>query len=107
MGHPSTAISHLPPPGRGFLEAMDDADAGIRDALYTAIGFGVLGIQQAQLRRRELQKELARLAVEVDGKVEPVLDDLVAKLPEDLRPLATQARAAALSARRVILGQPR
>ena len=79
---------------------MDDADAGLRDALYTAVGFGVLGIQQVQLRRRELQKELARLAVEVDGKVEPVLDDLVAKLPEDLQPLAAQARAAALSARR-------
>lgn len=84
---------------------MDDADAGLRDALYTAVGFGVLGIQQAQLRRRELQKELARLAVEVDGKVEPVIDDLVAKLPEDLQPLATQARAAALNARRILLGQ--
>jgi hypothetical protein len=84
---------------------MDDADAGLRDALYTAVGFGILGIQQAQLRRRELQKELARLAVEVDGKVEPVLDDLVAKLPEDLQPLAKQARSAALGARRVLLGQ--
>ena len=86
---------------------MNDADSGLRDALYTAVGFGVLGIQQAQLRRRELQKELARLAVEVDGKVEPVLDDLVAKLPDDLRPLADQARAAALSARRALLGQSR
>ena len=86
---------------------MDDADSGLRDALYTAVGFGILGIQQAQLRRRELQKELARLAVEVDGKVEPVIDDLVAKLPEDLQPLATQARAAALSARRALLGQSR
>jgi hypothetical protein len=86
---------------------MNDADSGLREALYTAVGFGVLGIQQAQLRRRELQKELARLAVEVDGKVEPVLDDLVAKLPDDLRPLADQARAAALSARRALLGQSR
>ena len=86
---------------------MDDVDAGIRDALYTAVGLGILGIQQAQLRRRELQKELTRLAVEVDGKVEPVLDDLVAKLPDDLRPLADQARAAALSARRALLGQSR
>ena len=86
---------------------MDDADAGLRDALYTAVGFGILGVQQAQLRRRELQKELARLAVEVDGKVEPVLDDLIAKLPEDLRPLAGQARAAAHSARQVLLGESR
>jgi hypothetical protein len=86
---------------------MDDADAGLRDALYTAVGLGILGIQQVQVRRRQLQKDLARLADEMDGKVEPVLDDLVAKLPDDLRPLATQARAAALSARRVLLGQGR
>ncbi len=78
---------------------------GLRDSLYTAVGFAVLGVQQAQLRRRELQKELARLAVEVDQKVDPVLDDLVARLPEDLRPLAGQARAAAVSARRSLLGQ--
>ena len=85
---------------------MDDADP-LRDAFYTAVGFGVLGFQQAQLRRRELQKDLARLAVELDGKVDPVLDDLVAKLPEDLQSLATQARAAAVSARRSLLGQAR
>lgn len=97
MSHPSTV--------RGFLEGMDDADPGLRDAVYTAVGFGVLGIQQVQLRRRELQKELARLAVEADEKIEPVLDDLVAKLPEDLQPLAAQARAAALGARRALLGQ--
>jgi len=86
---------------------MDDADDGLRDALYTAVGLGILGIQQVQLRRREIQKELGRLADEVDGKVEPVIDDLVARLPEDLRPLAHQARAAATSARRVLLGQAR
>lgn len=85
---------------------MDD-DAGLRDALYTAVGFGILGFQQLQVRRRDLQKELARLADEMDGKVEPVLDDLVAKLPDDLRPLAGQARAAANSARRALLGQGR
>ena len=83
---------------------MDDADA-LKDALYTAVGFGVLGFQQVQLRRRELQKDLARLAADLDGKIDPVLDDLVAKLPDDLRPLATQARAAAVTARRALLGQ--
>ena len=83
---------------------MEDADA-LKDALYTAVGFGVLGFQQVQLRRRELQKDLARLAADFDGKIDPVLDDLVAKLPDDLRPLATQARAAAVTARRTLLGQ--
>ena len=84
---------------------MDDATTGLRDSLYTAVGFAVLGFQQAQLRRRELQRELARLAVEVDGKIDPVLDDLVAKLPDDLRPLANQVREAAVSARRSLLGE--
>ncbi len=69
----------------------DDVAARLRETLYTAVGFGVLGLQQAQVRRRELQKELAKL----DEKVDPVLDDLEARLPEDLRPLVAPARSAA------------
>jgi hypothetical protein len=75
----------------------DDAAARLKDSLYTAVGFGVLGFQQAQLRRRELQKELAKLAEEVDGKVDPVLDDIEPRLPDDLRPLVAPARSAAHS----------
>ena len=86
---------------------MDDEATTFRDSLYTAVGFGVLGFQQAQLLRRELQRDLARLVAEVDEKVEPVLDDLVALLPEDLRPLAAGARSAAQNARRSLLGDPR
>jgi len=86
---------------------MDDAATGLRDSLYTAVGFAVLGIQQAQVRRRDLQRELGRLADDLHGKVDPVLDDLVAKLPDDLRPLATQVRAAADSARRSLWGEAR
>jgi len=86
---------------------MDDQDTTLRDSLYTAVGFGVLGLQQVQLRRRELQRDLARLAADVDEKVEPVLDDMVARLPEDLRPLAASVRSAALNARRSLLGEPR
>jgi hypothetical protein len=84
---------------------MDDAATRLRDSLYTAVGFGVLGFQQLQLRRRDLQRDLAKLAAEVDEKVDPVLDDLVARLPEDIRPVAVQARAAAVSVRRTLLGQ--
>lgn len=32
-----------------------------RDLLYTAIGLGVLGIQQIQVRRREVERCLARM----------------------------------------------
>ena len=76
----------------------DDVAARLRETLYTAVGFGVLGLQQAQVRRRELQKELAKL----DEKVDPVLDDLEARLPEDLRPLVAPARSAA----HALLGRP-
>jgi hypothetical protein len=75
----------------------EDVAARLKDSLYTAVGFGVLGLQQAQLRRRDLQKELAKLAGEVDGKVDPVLDDLEPRLPDDLRPLVASARSAAHS----------
>lgn len=85
---------------------MDDVGDRLRDSLYTAVGFGVLGFQQAQVRRRQLQKELARLAVEVDEKVVPVLDDLEAKLSDDLRPLVVSARSAARSARDSLFGPP-
>ncbi len=83
----------------------DDAAARARDALYTVVGLGVLGIQQAQLRRRDLQRDLAKLAAEVDKVVDPLLDTLVARLPDDARPLVTQARSAALGVRRALLGQ--
>ena len=85
---------------------MDDVGDQLRDSLYTAVGFGVLALQQAQVRRRQLQRDLAKLAVEVDEKVEPVLDDLEARLSEDLRPLLASARSAARSARESLLGQP-
>lgn len=84
---------------------MDDAATRLRDSLYTLVGFGVLGFQQVQLRRRDLQRDLAKLAAEMDEKVDPVLDDLVARLPEDIRPLAVSARVAARSARRTLLGR--
>ncbi len=81
---------------------MDDVTTTLRESLYTAVGFGVLGFQQVQLRRREVQKELSKLAAEVDEKVDPVLDDLEARLPEDFRPLVASARSAAHS----LLGRP-
>jgi phosphate uptake regulator len=76
----------------------------LRDTLYTVVGFGVLGVQQAQVRRRDLQKNLARLAAEVDERVDPVLDDLQTRLPEDARTLVVGARSAARTLERAILG---
>jgi len=85
---------------------MDDVTARLRDSLYTVVGLGVLGIQQAQVRRRDLRRDLARLAVELDERVDPILDDVEARLPDDLRPLLVQARSAARSVQRTLLGRP-
>ena len=90
----------------GPASGMDDVVARLRDSLYTAVGFAVLGVQQAQVRRRDLQKDLARLAVDVDERLDPVLDDVEARLPDDLRPLLAQARSAARDVQRSLLGPP-
>lgn len=42
--------------------------SNLKDAGYVALGFAVLGIQQAQVRRRELEKELRRLMDERCGE---------------------------------------
>jgi hypothetical protein len=85
---------------------IDDAAARLRESLYTAVGFGVLGFQQAQVRRRQVQRELSRLAAEVDERVDPVLDDIEARLSDEVRPLVAQARSAVRSAQRTLLGPP-
>ncbi len=46
---------------------MADLFSNMKDAGYVALGFAVLGIQQAQVRRRELEKELRRLMAERCG----------------------------------------
>jgi hypothetical protein len=85
---------------------MEEVATRLRESLFTAVGFGVLGFQQAQVRRRQLQKDLARLAVEVDERLDPVLDDLEARVSDDVRPLVAQARSALRTAQQSLLGRP-
>lgn len=59
------------------LPSVDTVAATARDAAYVAIGFGVLGFQQAQVRRRELERRWAPL-----GRS---LRDLAAIMPCPLR----------------------
>ncbi len=47
---------------------MADLVSNVKDAGYVALGFAVLGIQRAQVRRRELEKELRRLVEERCGE---------------------------------------
>lgn len=44
-----------------------------RDAAYVAVGFGVLGFQRAQVRRRELRKRLEGLASQLAAGGPPVV----------------------------------
>lgn len=86
----------------------------VKEAAYVAVGFGVLGFQQAQVRRRALAQQLqdqrpevesqlaetrgqlAELArqveqrlepvmVDLSQRAEPVLDEIESRLPEQAR----------------------
>ncbi len=62
---------------------------------YVAVGFGVLGFQRAQVRRRELQRQMSRLAGTVSQKVGEVSEDVGERLPREARDLADAAGALA------------
>lgn len=53
---------------------MDPLVRLARDAAYVAVGFGVLGLQRAQVRRRELRKRLEGLASQLAAGGAPVVD---------------------------------
>ena len=76
------------------------------DAAYVTIGFGVLAVQKAQVRRREVQKQLedqrgllseqiAKFAKELEERIEPVVDGLESRLPESAKVAVQEARKAA------------
>ena len=63
---PAFDLSHL---DVGALARLDDrVVAVVRDAAYVSIGFGVLAFQQAQVRRRELEKTVGGLLRTVAGQ---------------------------------------
>ena len=80
-----------------------------RESGYTAIGFGVLAYQRLQVRRRELTKEaggkegVARFVHRVEEAVDPVLDGLERRLPDQARTAFHQARTAGKTIERVLL----
>ncbi|HEV2766357.1 MAG TPA: hypothetical protein VGV63_01460 [Acidimicrobiales bacterium] len=61
----------------------------VEDAAYVTVGFAVLAFQQAQVRRRELERQLAELGDVVDEHG----DDLEGRLPEAIGTLLAAARA--------------
>jgi len=78
----------------------------LKDAAYVTVGLGVLAVQQAQVRRRELAKQvetqlagttehLQKVARQVEERVSPLVDQLEVTLPSAARDLVKQARTAA------------
>ena len=76
-----------------------------RDALYTAVGFGVLAVQRLQVTRQDLRKDLSerlggdadvsRLVKQMQVVADPVLDLVERQLPLPGRLVLRQARRAA------------
>ena len=95
---------------------VQDLTKTLKDAAYVAVGFGVIAFQKAQVRRRELEKQLetsrvqlreqfAKVADEVEERIEPVveavdaqLDLLEERLPEQAREVFKQVRTTAKDA---------
>jgi hypothetical protein len=80
----------------------------VRDAVYTVVGFGVLGFQRLQVARRDVQRQVragvqaavpaARgLARRVDAVADPVLDRVERLVPEPGRLVLHVARVTARS----------
>ena len=86
----------------------------LRDAAYTVVGLGVLGVQRLQVGRRDLSRSLRPqvrdaasrlqdLATTADARVNPVLDRFEEGLPDATRELVRAARDAATEARDAVL----
>ena len=115
---------------------MADVQKTLKDAAYVAVGLGVIGFQKAQVRRRELRKQveeqlktaesqlatqrkrveeqvaagadqLEKLTKQVQGRIDPVLNTIEEKLPEAARGLVKQARTAAHNAQDQLISRAR
>ena len=89
-----------------------DLNQNVKDAAYVAIGFGVIGLQRAQVVRHDVAKQVkARIENlsgridKVEGQIEPVLDQLTGRLPAPARTALTDARAKAKQARTTLIGR--
>jgi hypothetical protein len=55
---------------------MADVGKTVKDAAYVAIGLGVLGFQRAQVRRRELTKQMKGQRTQVGTQLEDAREQL-------------------------------
>src|SRR5438270_7639202 len=101
---------------RAEESTMADVNQTLKDAAYVTVGLGVLGVQKAQVGRRELTRQVEaqlsetteqvqKLAKVVEGRVQPVLDRVEDALPGSAKGLVKQARDAAREAQAQLLGR--
>jgi hypothetical protein len=68
---------------------FDRVAKALESPAYVAVGFGVLAFQRAQVRRRELQRQIGQLAQTVNESLAPsyagVSESLVDNLPKEAR----------------------
>ena len=55
---------------------MDDVPKNLREAAYVLVGFGVIGFQRAQVRRRELARRLTDLEDHLPAPARDILEVL-------------------------------
>ncbi len=56
----------------------------LEESAYVFVGFGVLGFQRAQVRRRELERQMGSLVRTVNHKVGEVSEDVGERLPKEI-----------------------
>jgi DNA anti-recombination protein RmuC len=82
---------------------VDAVTKTLKDAAYVVVGFGVLAFQKAQVRRRELEKQLGvstesfreqltKVAADAEKNIEPVVEAVEASLDQLEERLPAQAR---------------
>jgi hypothetical protein len=82
-----------------------DAGKTLKDAAYITVGVGVTAFQQAQVRRREVQKKLAEQAKETKALVATRTQDGRVKLESKLHRIANDVRGKADAARDDVAGR--
>jgi hypothetical protein len=50
--------------------SVDDITAAVENAVYTAVGLGILGVNHLQAQRRQLARHLGETVRQVTGQVE-------------------------------------
>ena len=69
---------------------MPDVTKTAKDALYVTVGLGVIGLQKAQVRRREIARQVETQLSETSEQ----LQKLARQVQEQLDPIVKQAREA-------------